>query len=149
MQRKMSTMSLSTLLWMTKLLGKVFEWNWSFYTLIWLFSKHEFQREKSSLITPFLWEATYTSHHSNTSSQGWPTLIHLTVSIIKDNPSPPRGNVKKVLVFGSDNCQEQYKYKYTFFQMRKLATDFGIKSFGFMVNLACWSHPIFWAQASI
>ena len=34
---------------------------------------------------------------------------------------------KGALVLRSDNCQEQYKCKFTFYEMKKLATEFGIK----------------------
>ena len=52
----------------------------------------------------------------------------MTFYIIKDIiKSHPEVIEKKVLVLHSDNCQEQYKCKYTFFQMRKLAVDLGIK----------------------
>ena len=52
----------------------------------------------------------------------------MTFSIIKDiihcHPEVIRD---KVLILHSDNCQEQYKCKYTFFQMKKLAIDLKIK----------------------
>ena len=52
----------------------------------------------------------------------------MTFYIIKDIiKSHPEVIEKKVLVLCSDNCQEQYKCKYTFFQMRKLTVDLGIK----------------------
>ena len=52
----------------------------------------------------------------------------MTFYIIKDIlKSHPEVIKKKVLVLPSDNCQEQYKCKYTVFQMRKLAIDLGIK----------------------
>ena len=43
-------------------------------------------------------------------------IIHYHPEVIRD----------KVLILRSDNCQEQYKCKYTFFQMKKLAVDLKI-----------------------
>ena len=51
----------------------------------------------------------------------------MTFSIIKDIHCHPEVIRDKVLILHSDNCQEQYKCKYTFFQMKKLAIDLKIK----------------------
>ena len=67
----------------------------------------------------------------------------MTFYIIKDIiKSHPEVIEKKVLVLCSDNCQEQYKCKYTFFQMRKLTVDLGIKVIWFYGE-PCGCHVIF------
>ena len=51
----------------------------------------------------------------------------LTFYIIRDIiHKHPEVIEKGFLVLRSDNCQEQYKCKFTFFEMKKLASDFGI-----------------------
>ena len=52
----------------------------------------------------------------------------MTFSIIKDIiHCHPEVLQDEILILRSDNCPEQYKYKYTIFQMKKLAIDLKIK----------------------
>ena len=51
----------------------------------------------------------------------------LTFYIIKDIiHNHPEVIQKGYLILRSDNCQEQYKCEFTFFQMKKIAAEFGI-----------------------
>ena len=52
----------------------------------------------------------------------------MTIHIIRDILKHHLEKIEKgVLVLRSDKCQEQYKCKFTFYEMKKLATEFGIK----------------------
>ena len=50
--------------------------------------------------------------------------FHIIRDILKHHP---KINEERVLVLRSDNCQEQCKCKFTFYEMKTLATEFGIK----------------------
>ena len=63
------------------------------------------------------------------------TTTVLTFSIIRDIiHHHPEVNQKGFLILHSDNCQEQYKCKFTFFEMKKIAMDFGITVVWFYVE---------------
>ena len=85
----------------------------------------------------------YIYHLSDETNHDSVMTFYIIKDIIKSHPEVIE---KKVLVLHSDNCQEQYKCKYTFFQMRKLTVDLGIKVIWFYSE-PCGCHVIFWMQA--
>ena len=64
----------------------------------------------------------YVYHLSDDTNHDSVMTFHIIRDILKHHPEIIE---KGVLVLCSDNCQEQYKCKFTFYEM-KLATEFGI-----------------------
>ena len=68
-------------------------------------------------------ENLYLYHLSDDTNHDSVLIFYIMQDIIHKHPEVIE---KGFLVLQSDNCQEQYKCKFTFFEMKKLASDFGI-----------------------
>ena len=68
-------------------------------------------------------ENLYVYHLSDDTNHGSVLTFYIIKDIIHSHPEVIENGF---LVLRSDNCQEQYKSKFTFFQMKKLASEFGI-----------------------
>ena len=70
----------------------------------------------------------YIYHLSDDTSHDSIMTFPIIRDILKHHPEIIE---KGVLVLRSDNCQEQYQCKFTFYEMKKSAIEFGIKIIGF------------------
>ena len=88
------------------------------------FSGKQYTLHNTVLQAPKNGKHTYIYHLSDDTNHD----SVMTFSIIKDIiHCHPEVIQDEILILCSDNCQEQYKYKYTIFQMKKLAIDLKIK----------------------
>ena len=68
-------------------------------------------------------EKLYVYHLSDDTNHDSVLRFYIIKDIIHNHPEVIQ---KGYLILHSDNCQEQYKCKFTFFQMKKIAAEFGI-----------------------
>ena len=109
------------------------------YYKLWLDSQNIAFAEKKQVQSAQFWGRQHTLHNTviQSANDEKVYVYHLsddtnddsvlTFNIIKDiTHNRPEVIQKGYLVLRPDNCQEQYKCKFTFFQMKKIAAEFGI-----------------------
>ena len=68
-------------------------------------------------------EKVYVYHLPDDTNHDRVLIFYIIKDIIHNCPEVIQ---KEYLILCSDNCQEQYQCKFTFFQMKKIAAEFGI-----------------------